>query len=972
MNKNLVTAYDIIEERRSDDLNSNVVVLKHKKTGARVLVLENDDDNKTFYIGFRTPPVDSTGVAHIIEHTVLCGSEEFPLKDPFIELAKGSLNTFLNAMTYPDKTVYPVCSCNDKDFQNLMHVYLDAVFRPNIYKEEKIFKQEGWHYEMEEEDGPLTINGVVYNEMKGAFSSPDDVLDRKIQNSLYPDSTYGVESGGDPENIPDLTYEGFLDFHKRYYHPSNSYIYLYGDGDMGERLKWIDEHYLSNYDCAPVESYPTFQQPFDSLKLIKDYYPITDDEKEEDNTYLSYNYVVDKTTNIELGYAFQVLDYALCQGQGTPLKQALLDAEIGTEVYSSYINGILQPYYSIVAKNANEADAEKFEKIINDTLKDIVKKGFDKNALYAGLNILEFKYKEADFGNYPKGLVFGLNAFDSWLYDDNMPLDMIECGEVFKKLKSLIETDYYEKLIETYLLNNNHKSFLQLLPKKGLQEENEKALADKLEAYKQTLSKEEIKKIIEDNKALKEYQSEGEKPEDLAKIPKLKREDLGKKARKIVNEEKKIGDVDALYHDIFTSKILYLNLMFDLGKLPADVLPYLSILALVVGSVDTEKRPYSLLGYEINKITGGLSVYANQYAKADDCNDYSVTFGLKFKCLYDNIEQSFDLAKEILFNSKLDDKKRLKEIISENKSVYLSMYSSAGHVLASSRAQSYISESSLVSDYLDGINFYNVLCDLEENFDEKADELISSLKLLLDFVLDKKKLFVDITADQEGYNLATNEISSFYELLSDSAITLNGDLPKPEIKNEAFTSSAMIQYVCRAGNFKNKGLEYTGALRVLKTLMGYEYLWNEVRVKGGAYGCMSLYNRNGNCYFVSYRDPNLENTIKIYEQAADYIESFDCDDDTLTKYIIGTISSMDTPLSPYKEGARSAALYLAGMTYDQLQKERDQVLNCKPEDIRKLAGHIRAFMDDKVLCVVGNAGKIKENEGLFKDIKPLA
>ncbi|HAL02837.1 MAG TPA: peptidase M16, partial [Lachnospiraceae bacterium] len=368
----------------------------------------------------------------------------------------------------------------------------------------------------------------------------------------------------------------------------------------------------------------------------------------------------------------------------------------------------------------------------------------------------------------------------------------------------------------------------------------------------------------------------------------------------------------------------------------------------------------------------GLSVYANHYSKADDCNDYSVTFGIKFKCLYDNIEQSFDLAKEILFNSKLDDKKRLKEIISENKSVYLSMFSSAGHVLASSRAQSYISESSLVSDYLDGINFYNVLCDLEENFDEKADELISSLKLLLDFVLDKKKLFVDITADQEGYNLATNEISSFYELLSDSAITLNGDLPKPEIKNEAFTSSAMIQYVCRAGNFKNKGLEYTGALRVLKTLMGYEYLWNEVRVKGGAYGCMSLYNRNGNCYFVSYRDPNLENTIKIYEQAADYIANFDCDDDTLTKYIIGTISSMDTPLSPYKEGARSASLYLAGMTYDQLQKERDQVLNCKPEDIRELAGHIRAFMDDKVLCVVGNAGKIKENESLFKDIKPLA
>ena len=463
-----LTAYEVIENRQIDDIGAMSWLLRHKKTGARVALLQNKEENKVFYIGFRTPPTDSTGVPHIVEHTVLCGSKDFPVKDPFVELVKGSLNTFLNAMTYSDKTVYPVASCNDKDFQNLMHVYLDAVFYPNIYQEKKIFQQEGWHYEMEDIDSPLTLNGVVYNEMKGAFSSPDEVHDREVFNSLFPDTPYGVESGGDPKVIPELTYEQFLDFHRRYYHPSNSYLYLYGDMDMAEKLEWIDENYLSRFDKLEIDSALKQQEAF--AKPVEAYkeYPIMEGESLEDNTYLSYNTVVGTSLDKELYYAMEILEYALCSASAAPLKLALIHKNIGTEVYSVYNNEIYQPYFSIVAKNANASQKDDFVQTIESELARIVKEGIDKKSLLAGLNYYEFRYREADFGSYPKGLMYGLQMFDSWLYDDHMPFDMIEAIGIFKDLKEKIHTNYFENLIEKYLINNQHKSILVVAPKEGL------------------------------------------------------------------------------------------------------------------------------------------------------------------------------------------------------------------------------------------------------------------------------------------------------------------------------------------------------------------------------------------------------------------------------------------------------------------------------------------------------------------------
>ena len=463
-----LTAYEVLEKREISDIGSMSYLLRHKKTGARIALLSNDDENKVFYIGFRTPPADSTGVPHIIEHTVLCGSKDFPVKDPFVELVKGSLNTFLNAMTYSDKTLYPVASCNDKDFQNLMHVYLDAVFYPNIYKEEKIFRQEGWHYEMEDADAPLTINGVVYNEMKGAFSAPDEINDREVVNSLFPDTAYGVESGGDPDVIPTLTYEQFLAFHEKYYHPSNSYIYLYGNMDMAEKLAWIDEMYLSRFDSLTIDSALTLQKPFERPVVVKKEYPVMEGEALENNTYLSYNMVVGTSLDKELYFAMQILEYAICSASAAPIKLALIHKNIGTEVYSVYDNGIYQPYFSIVAKNANDEQKDAFVETIEDELKRLVREGIDKKSLLAGLNYYEFRYREADFGSYPKGLMYGLQMLDSWLYNDNMPFDMIEAIDLFQTLKERINTDYYEKLIDRYLIHNQHKSVLVLSPKEGL------------------------------------------------------------------------------------------------------------------------------------------------------------------------------------------------------------------------------------------------------------------------------------------------------------------------------------------------------------------------------------------------------------------------------------------------------------------------------------------------------------------------
>ncbi|MBQ2282537.1 MAG: insulinase family protein, partial [Agathobacter sp.] len=590
-----ISAYEVIEQSDLKDIESEGILLRHKKTGARIAVVSNNDDNKVFYIGFRTPPEDYTGVPHIIEHTTLCGSEKFPVKDPFVELVKGSLNTFLNAMTYPDKTLYPVASYNDKDFKNLMDVYLDAVFHPNITKYEEIFKQEGWHYELEDKDAPLTINGVVYNEMKGAYSAPEEIQQQAISASLFPDNTYSKDSGGNPDYIPTLTYEAYLEFYHKYYHPSNSYIYLYGDMDVEERLNWMDQEYLSKYDYLEVDSEVKKQEAFSQVKEVVTYYPITDAESEKDNTYLSYNKVVGDVLDKKLYQAFDILDYVLVSAPGAPVRQALLDAGVGKDISCSYTNGIYQPTFSITAKNANLEDKDKFVSIIEDTLRDLVKNGLNQKSLLAGINSEEFRFREGDCGHYPKGLLYGLSCMDSWLYDENKPFLHIECLDTYAFLKEQISTGYFEGLVEEYLLNNTHGSIIAVTPKKNLNQENEQRLQEKLEAYKKSLSEEEIEALIAETKHLHEYQMEPSPEEELEKIPMLTREDLKKEALEFSNIEVQLGEVPVVRHEVATNGIDYITFLFKADDVAEEDIPYFGVLRAVLGYMDTESYSFSEL-----------------------------------------------------------------------------------------------------------------------------------------------------------------------------------------------------------------------------------------------------------------------------------------------------------------------------------------------------------------------------------------
>lgn len=966
-----LSAYEIIKEQKLGDLNSKGYLLRHKKSGARISVISNDDENKVFYIGFRTPPKDSTGVAHIIEHTVLCGSDKFPVKDPFVELVKGSLNTFLNAITYSDKTVYPVASCNDKDFANLMDVYLDAVFHPNIYKKKEIFKQEGWHYELEDQDAPITINGVVYNEMKGAFSSPEGVLDRLVLNSLFPDTPYSNESGGDPERIPELTYENYLEFHKTYYHPSNAFIYLYGNMDIVEKLVWLDKEYLCNYEEITVDSKIPLQKPFDAPREVREKYSIASDESTEDNTYISYNMAIGTTLDPKLYLAFDVLDYALLNAPGAPLKKALLDAKIGKDIMGSYDSSTYQPIFSVAAKNANPEQKEEFVRIIRDTLKEQVEKGINKKALLAGINSSEFKYREADYGQFPKGLIYGLQSLDSWLYDEKEPFMHLEAAPVFAFLKEMTKTDYFEKLIQEYMLDNTHVSIVMIEPECGLNAKKEKKLEEQLAAYKASLSADEIKALIEDTAHLKQYQEEPSPKEDLEKIPMLKRSDMKKEASPFINEVRDCDGTTVLFHEMFTNRINYLDFLFDVTDLSEEEIPYLGILKAVLGYMNTSRYGYADLANEINLYTGGVSSSIGVYPSVKKPDSYQAKYEVRTKVLYENTDKAMDIIKDILGTTDITDEKRLYEILAQAKSRLQMSLSSAGHSVSAIRAMSYFSKTAYYNDMTGGIALYRVIADYEEHFDEKKGMLIERLDALRKKIFCKERLMVSLTADREGYDAAVKEIGGLKEILGSGAPQAAVPVLNCVKKNEGFLDASQVQYVSRAGNFVKRGFSYTGALRILKVILSYDYLWLNVRVKGGAYGCMSGFMRNGDSYFTSYRDPNLGKTNEIYEKTPEYLKSFDADERDMTKYIIGTISDLDTPLNPSAKGSRSLSAYLTGVTYADVQKERDEVINAEPENIRALADLIEAVLSDHNLCVIGNEDAVKKEKALFDTIEKL-
>ncbi len=963
--------YEVVMHRFVEELNSDVWQLSHRKTKAKILLLSNEDDNKVFNIAFRTPVNNDTGVPHIVEHTVLCGSEKYPLKDPFMELVKGSLNTFLNAMTYPDKTMYPVASCNNQDFKNLMSVYMDAVFKPNIYKEENIFKQEGWHYELDNADADLEINGIVYNEMKGVYSSAESIADRNSFRSLYPDTTYSKDSGGDPASIPELSYKEYLDFHSTYYHPSNSYIYLYGDMDMVERLQWLDENYLSNYDYLKVDSEISIQKPFEQVRQVEIPYAIADNEKEEESGIISINYVVGTTLDAKLGIAFDLLDYALMDMPGAPLKQAITDAGIGKDVYSEYENDVLQPCYSITAKFADIKDKERLQKTIKTTLDDIIKNGIDKKVLAARLSNMEFKTREADFGRFPKGLMWCISAMGSWLYDDDEPLTHLEVNKIYKELKKEIETDYFEKLIEKYLLNNTHCSMVVLKPQKGLNEKRQQQLKDKLAEKKATLSNEEIENLVKATADLKAYQQAESTKEELETIPLLEIKDISTDPKPIVSKKENVDGIVALHSDIFTNGIAYMELSFNCSNISSKYYNYIGLLKYVLSYMDTS-RSYMDLNTDIDMYLGGFA-FDNSYTKVNKNSDVIISVEVSTKMLYENMNKAFEFIKDIILNTKFDDYKRLKEILEEVKSRLSNRITQSGDAAGLLRVMSYIDKIYYLKEQSAGYAFYKFVEELLNNFDNVKEDIAKNLSGMMKEIFTEKNFVLNYAGNKENYEKAKalfadlrNNLYPVYENAENWQFV-------PEKKNEGIKTSGQVQYVARGGQYNcgegNKN--FNGSMHVVANIMRSEYLWNNIRVLGGAYGCRCIVNRGGDLVFLSYRDPNLEKTNNVYLNAADYLANFKADDREMRKYIIGTISNMDTPLTPSDVCSRELSLYLTGVDYDTLKKERNDILTTTQEAIQELAGNVKTAMEQNNFCVIGTNTAIEANKELFIEIKEL-
>lgn len=960
-------------EKELPECGGTGVVYEHRKTGARIFTLKTADINKVFMIGFRTTPSDSTGVAHIMEHSVLCGSEKFPLKDPFVELVKGSLNTFLNAMTYPDKTVYPVASCNEKDFCNLMDVYLDAVFHPNIFREKKIFLQEGWHYELSEE-GELKYNGVVYNEMKGAFSNPDSVLERFTLNALYRGTTYENESGGDPACIPDLTYEKFKEFHETYYHPSNSYIYLYGDMDMEEKLLWIDEKYLSAYDKREMDTRVGDALPVEPGAYVEKAYAISDGEEEEQKTYLSENYVLPEITDSLTDLAWETLDFVLLGAPGAPLRETLMEKGLGEEICGGFCGGIKKPYWSVIAKNSDKEKLGLFHDTIREVLTDVCEKGIDQTSLLAALNFLEFKYREEDFGRTPAGLSFGLNALESWLYDRE-PWQYLTYNEEFKKLRELAETGYFEKLLSDALLSDPQMATVVIVPEKGLTEKNDEELRRKLETYRQSLTKEELASIKACADALKEYQDEPDPEEAKKCLPMLSISDIGREAEK-VHATKRDG---IIYSPIPTHGIAYMRLVYDLSSLTEEEIQFVSLIKALLGEMDTKAHSFKELSDEMLLKTGGISFFTNAYL-LNRGKDYRPSFIAEIRTLPDRIADGIGIALEMVNETLYDNTERVVEKLLEAKSCMQAKLDGASHQVAVTRCRSYAEASQRFEDLTGGIAFYDFLSGAAKLVKEPVHRkrFIKTLKACAE-KLASLPFEAVLSGDEESFVsmktvlLDRPEISSVKESYEECAAALSCEkkiLPVTSL-NEGFKCSSQVNYVARTGKWTEDGKEGTAAADVLRMLLNYEYLWMNLRVKGGAYGCMSGFLKSGSAYLVSYRDPNLKETNEVYEALPDYLENLEISEEDLTKYIIGAIASLDQPVTASVLASRELAYYYNAVTDEILQESRDEVIGCTAETLRGFAAGIRKMLSGGNLCVIGNAGAIEKESGLFRSVREL-
>lgn len=956
--------FKLIEKKFVKEVNSDCYVFIHTGSGAKLLKIASTDENKTFAIGFKTDPESDAGYPHIMEHSVLNGSKKFPVKSPFDVLVKGSLNTFINAFTGADRTVYPIASMNTKDYFNLMDVYLDAVFNPLIYNDERILKQEGWNYNLPSKDDPITINGIVYNEMKGAFSSPERELYFQIQKILFPETIYRFSSGGYPPSIPEITYEKFINYHKKYYHPSNSYIVLYGNADLDEELKFINDNYLINYSLSDFKVDIPIQKPFSKMKEVEGFYSVAEGTNTQDQTYLSLNFVTGLSKDPKLSLALDIIADVMVNQETAPIRKTLEESNVGKDVYAG-TNGYNQIIFNIVVQNANKVDKDEFKKIVFDNLKSASEKGLDKKIIEATLNRYEFQLKEMN--NSQLGLTYAFLALKGWFYADNPFLDL-EYEKTFDALKSDINNGYLEKVIKEYFLENNHSLLFVLMPEPGLDRKRNEETKKKLNELKLSMPEQEIERMVKESEELLKYQKKEDSKEALATIPMLDLQDIEKKAKFYKTESLKLNGIDAVRYTKFTNNVIYYTQYYDLRVLPLELLQYASLLSEILGDLSTENYSYGELDNALNKHTGGFNSYITSFLENNNDKLLIPKLVVECKSMDYKTDKMIELTGEIINTSIYDDKERIKSLLTRFQSRLEDNIQNNSYGYTTTRIRSYFSQEGMFGEYTGGLSFYWFITELVKNFDKNSDLICSNLKKTASLIFSKKNLQIFVVSSMEDFSKFEKSFENFSLKETEEQHGYSEWNLTPSKLNEGFLSSSKVQYVLQGYDFKKLGYEWSGKMRVLNQILFRDYLYNKVRVIGGAYGGISMISPNGNFIFASYRDPNLEKTFENYNGAVEYIKNFNVDDNEMKRFIIGTIARIDNPLTPKQEGDRAFRYLIEKTTEEELQRERDEILTTKQEDIRGFAKLIEDMLLQKNYCVYGNEDKINENKNLFDNV----
>ncbi len=943
------------------ELSGCAYVLRHNATGARVMWLACADNNKAFAISFKTPPTNDTGVFHILEHSVLCGSDRFPVKEPFVHLLKSSMQTFLNALTFPDKTMYPVASTNDRDLENLMDIYLDAVLHPAIYRRRRIFEQEGWHYEVaaSQPDVPLTLNGVVYNEMKGALSTPEEILINGMMRSLFGQTPYGFVSGGDPEAIPTLTYEEFLRTHERHYQLANSYTILYGDLDIEEKLAFLG----TRFDAArPSTAGAPNELPYCSPRTCE--LLSVPMQTTPDNACAGVAYVFAKAGERERVLAADILVDALVGSNEAPLKRAVLESGLGSDVLGYLYDGILQPCLIFELKGAKPGVTKQFEKLVEDTCARLVEQGLGQDNLEASIAQAEFNLREGDFG-YPDGVGLAIQAMSGWLYSDDDATSYLRYEDALAHIREEVAAGEFEHLLDEAVCHNDHRCCVEVVPTATSEESAEtRRLAEK----RATLTDEELAAIAAEAEALHAEQAAPDTPEALATLPHLSLSDIGEGP-----QDPKTRKVEALvpcyHHLIDAHRIGYAYWYFDLGGVSFEELPYVSVLANLLGKLDTEKHS----AYDLDTICeaklGGLSFFTEVYSTDDDPESARPKFVVGASALSENARWLAELPAEVWGSTRLADTQRIRDILEQRRVGMEQAFVEGGHAAALSRVSSQFLASSVVSEQLGGVDFYRFLCDLLANFDARADALVAKLEDLRRRIFSRGNCEMSFTGDEA-------DLDAFWDAAADlglsDAAQGAGELvvPKPHARAEAFVVPSNVCYVGEGMAGVPAGTSLNGAWRVASQALSYDYLWNEVRVLGGAYGCGFRCTADSLLQFYSYRDPAVDPTVERFERAAEWIAAWDPTPAELDGFIVAGVSGMDAPVKPRSLGRRLDAARLSGRTPEWRQRIRREMLETTVGDVRALAKPLDKLGQSRGMCVFGGREQI-EASGLDLDVCEL-